>query len=451
MSATAATPSGTARPWWRATLWLAFLGPFFYASYGLANWLASLRSDVPAIVFAWERNVPFIAWTIIPYWSINIFYGLSFFVCRTNSELDTHGRRLLTAQIIAVICFILFPLRFSFAQPEADGLSGFLFAALASFDQPFNQAPSLHIALLLMLWVHYARLVPRWALWLLHSWYVLVGVSVLTTFQHHFIDIPTGALLGLVCLWLWPDRLPAPLSIMHWPKDQHRRVLAARYGTGAMAIAALALWIGGTALWLLWPAWSLVMVAANYALFGPAGFQKAPDGRMSLAARIMLAPYLLGVFINSRAWTRPAPAPSDICHGVALGRFPDCATAAKFTTVVDLCAELPRHCEHAQWHAFPMLDLVRPNPRTLAAAADTIDKARSHGPVLVCCALGYSRSAAAVATWLVRFGKYASAKEAIAHIRHARPRIVLDEAAVAAITQAAKLGPIREPRTCVSL
>ena len=156
----------------------------------------------------WENDIPFIGWTIIPYWSINAFYGLSVFVCRTNDELDTIGRRLLTAQVIAVTCFILFPLRFTFAPPETAGVSGFLFATLASFDLPFNQAPSLHIALLVMLWVHYTRIVPRWSLWLLHPWYVLVGGSVLTTYQHHFIDIPTGALLGFMCLWIWPDRRP---------------------------------------------------------------------------------------------------------------------------------------------------------------------------------------------------------------------------------------------------
>ena len=49
----------------------------------------------PSIVFAWERSIPFLDWTIIPYWSINVFYGLSLFVCATRTELDTHARRLL--------------------------------------------------------------------------------------------------------------------------------------------------------------------------------------------------------------------------------------------------------------------------------------------------------------------------------------------------------------------
>ena len=32
-----------------------------------------------------------------------------------------------------------------------------MFDALAGFDKPFNQAPSLHIALLVILWELYAR------------------------------------------------------------------------------------------------------------------------------------------------------------------------------------------------------------------------------------------------------------------------------------------------------
>lgn len=68
-----ALPEG--RPWRRALLWLAFLGPFFFISYGGSNWLASQRTDVGAIVFAWERHIPFVAWTIVPYWLIDRNYS----------------------------------------------------------------------------------------------------------------------------------------------------------------------------------------------------------------------------------------------------------------------------------------------------------------------------------------------------------------------------------------
>jgi len=177
---TAAVSPSPPRPWGRAALWLAFLGPFFFATYGLATWFTALRPEVPAIVFAWEHAIPFLPWTIVPYWTIDLFYALSLFVCASRSELDTHAKRLLTAQVIAIASFLLFPLRFTFDRPETGGVFGDLFRVLAAFDQPFNQAPSLHIA--------------------------LIGVSVLTTWQHHFIDLPTGALLGFFCLWLWEDR-----------------------------------------------------------------------------------------------------------------------------------------------------------------------------------------------------------------------------------------------------
>jgi protein-tyrosine phosphatase/membrane-associated phospholipid phosphatase len=431
--------AASTRPWRRAVLWLAVLGPFFYVTYGGANWLASLRSNVPSIVFAWERAIPFLDWTIIPYWSINAFYALSVFVCATRDELDTHGRRLLTAQIAAVICFLLFPLRFDFTQPQTHGIAGFLFTALTSFDKPFNQAPSLHIALLVILWVLYARHLPRWALWLLHPWFLLVGVSVLTTYQHHFIDIPTGALLGFLCIWLWPDRRPSPLALAHVTHDRRRLLLAGRYAAGAALIGALAFAIGGAGLWLLWPAVSLLLVAASYACFGADGFQKGPDGRMTLAARVLLAPYLIGAFLNSRAWTRRAPLPVPIADGVALGRLPGRADKAEFATVVDLCAELPGGDAHAAWRAYPTLDLVAPQPTLLRAAAAAIAEARR--PVLVCCALGYSRSAAALATWLVAARHAESATAAVAQIRRARPRVVLDDAALAAMARATEPAP----------
>jgi hypothetical protein len=124
------------RPWKRAIGWLLFLGPFFFLSYGFANWLASLRASVPVAAFEWERAIPFHAWTIVPYWSIDAFYALSLFVCATRTELDTHAKRLLTAQLVAIACFIAFPLRFSFERPAAEGISGAMFNVLAGFDLP---------------------------------------------------------------------------------------------------------------------------------------------------------------------------------------------------------------------------------------------------------------------------------------------------------------------------
>src|SRR5688500_7624212 len=193
------------RPWRRATAWLIFLGPFFFATYGFANWLASRRDSVGVIVYSWERSIPFLPWTIVPYWSIDLLYAISLFICTTRREVDRHGQRLLFVQLASIAFFIAFPLRFSFDRPHADGVFGALFAALGAFDKPFNQAPSLHIGLLIVIWARFAAHVSsRWR-WLLHGWMILIGVSILTTYQHHFIDLPTGVAVGLLAMWLLPD------------------------------------------------------------------------------------------------------------------------------------------------------------------------------------------------------------------------------------------------------
>jgi membrane-associated phospholipid phosphatase len=422
--------------WRRGLAWLACLGPLFYLSYGFANYLASTRTGVPSIVFDWERGIPFLAWTILPYWTINGFYAASMLVHRNKADVDRQGRRLLTAQIVAVSCFVLFPLKYAFARPETSGWPGAMFDALTSFDKPFNQAPSLHIALLLILWDLYAPKTPRRWRWLLHAWFALIGVSVLTTYQHHFIDIPTGLLLGALCLWCWPAQGGSPLFA--WQRDRSARhwQLAARYALGALACIALA-FLGGAWLWALWPATSLLLVALAYAGLDVAVFGKRSDGRIPLGPRLLLAPYLLGARLNQWAWTRRLGASVLVVDGVSLGRVPRWDEAANaHEALVDLSAELDSSGEPAL-HVVPCLDLVPPSAPQLRAASEAIEAASRGGKVRVACALGFSRSASALLTWWLRSGRVQGMAEAERKLRELQPRLVLGDAHRDAIQRAA--------------
>ena len=109
--------------WGRSLAWLALLAPFFFLSYGWSNQLAASRGVFDSVVFDWERHIPFLPWTIVPYWSIDLLYGLSFLMCRTRLEVDRHALRLLTAQLLSVAFFVLYPLRFTFHRPVADGVA----------------------------------------------------------------------------------------------------------------------------------------------------------------------------------------------------------------------------------------------------------------------------------------------------------------------------------------
>ena len=72
-----------------------------------------------------------------------------------------------------------------------------------------------------------------------------------------------------------------------------------------------------------------------------------------------------------------------------------------------------------------MMDLLVPTRDQLEAAVNAIQDLERERPTLVCCALGYSRSAAAVAAWLVASGRAASVDESIDRIKAQRPQIVL--------------------------
>jgi protein-tyrosine phosphatase/membrane-associated phospholipid phosphatase len=419
---TAAT--GTDRPWRRGLLWLAFLGPFFFVSYGFANSYAAQQPDVGSVVFGWERQIPFLAWTIVPYWSIDFFYAASLLVARSRAEVDGHAKRLLFASVVSVICFLAFPLKYTFERPETGGLFGWMFDVLLGFDKPFNQAPSLHISLLVILWTFYARRMDGLWLWLLRTWAILIGLSVLTTYQHHFIDIPTGVLVGALAVMLFPLEPRAGVR----QRDTKRWRLAGAYGVGSGVLAAVAAAFGGTWLWLFWPASALAAVAAIYA-YGDASLFRAAQGRMEEAVAVWLAPYRLAAWINSRWWTRRRPAPSEVVPGLWLSRVPSSRElSAAPAALVDCCPELSIDAHGRAIYPVPMLDLLVPEIAQIEAGVAAVARARRAGSTLVFCALGYSRSATIVIAYLVASGTVATLEQAIAVARNARPELVLSPA-----------------------
>jgi hypothetical protein len=178
----------------------------FAGAYWLSNKLTSLRDDVGSGVFSWEHLIPFVPWTIVPYLSILVFFLMSFFVGGDRKELQRHVIRVILVLVISLACYALFPLRFTFERPPVDGPFGPFYALLETFDLPYNRAPSLHISVLVLLW---SRLAPHLSALqgiCLKAWFCLIAGSVLTTYQHHVIDIPGGILVGAAAVFLTTSR-----------------------------------------------------------------------------------------------------------------------------------------------------------------------------------------------------------------------------------------------------
>ena len=451
--------------WKWGLLCLVFLAPFFFLSYGFANQYASQLANVPVIVFEWEKLIPLWPWTIVPYWSIDLFYGLSLILCWNKFELRQHVLRLFTAQIISISCFLLFPLRFSFERPELSGFFGLWFDVLMGFDKPFNQAPSLHIVLLIILWDFFRRHSQGWTRKFVDFWSLLIGLSVLTTWQHHFIDIPTGILVGALCLWLFPMAHKSPFK-----KDQYQKLtpkhlkLGLYYLIPSLALSTIAFYFKGAFLWFIYPAVSLLLVSLSYFFARPHFFQKQSNGTLSHASLILYAPYLIFAWVNSRIWTKKHSEDSKIVVldnlEIYLGRIPDHDSSLHYQGLFDCCAELPiAHENHSlktlksNYQQYLSLDLIPVQANQLAQAVSQFDllfadlqSAKEHllddasnishhqksnladPKLLIFCALGYSRSSAILCAWLLKNKHVDSVQHALEMIQTARPWIVINDA-----------------------
>ncbi|WP_182417638.1 phosphatase PAP2/dual specificity phosphatase family protein [Bartonella sp. HY038] len=381
--------------------WLLFLAPFFYISYGFANLIADNYLGIGEIYYQWEKAIPFLAWTIIPYWCLNIFYGLSLFIQKNKGGVSRLAGRYLTAQLIAVACFILFPLKISFIKPETVGLFGQLFDHLAAFDKPYNQAPSLHIALLTIVWdLWRKRLTGIWlVLW--HIFCALIAISVLTTYQHHFIDIPTGFLLGVFCLWLFPEKGALPFSNFKRIDNLRQKNIALIYFGLSLICGNIAYWLfaDGWGLLALWPMVCFALLGYGYVGAGVKVFQKSQDGNVSFASLVIFAPFRLCALINSRLWTRNIAPYNEIAGNIYLGRFPSFKQVKRFSKIIDLTGEFQKPMGAKHWYSFPMLDLVEPDIKIASKAVAAIGD-NPQEPVLVCCALGMQRSAVVLGKYL---------------------------------------------------
>lgn len=156
--------------------------------------------------FEWERTIPFVPFFILPYMSIDLFFIGAPFLCRTERELSVLAKRIATAIVIAGICFLLFPLRFAFPRPHADGWLGALFDWFRGMDAPYNLLPSLHAALMLILLPVYFRRTRGFVRVAIIIWFILIALSPVLTYQHHLIDIVGGCVLAAVCFSLFRNR-----------------------------------------------------------------------------------------------------------------------------------------------------------------------------------------------------------------------------------------------------
>jgi len=412
----------------------AELSVLFLIVYSGCTWITGQRSHVGSFYFQWERAIPFVPFMILPYMSIDLFFIAAPFFCRTNEELRTFSRRIVAAILIAGLCFLLFPLRFAFPRPHAGGWLGAIFDWFRGMDSPFNLLPSLHAALLLLLADVYARNL-RGVSWLAAmAWFFLIALSPLLTYQHHLIDIVGGFVLAGYCFYLFRE----PSFAL--PVVVNRRI-GSYYAAGAVIVLLMGAIFWPWGVLLLWPAIAFAIVAIAYFGAGPVVFHKT-RGTLPWSTRFVLAPSLLGQYLSLlyyRSQCRPwDEVPSQIWIGGKLGsRCANEALCSGVSAVLDLCAEFSeaKPFRKVNYRNIPVLDLTAPTQAQLVEMSEFIANHRRNGIVYVHCKIGYSRSAAAVAAYLIMSGKVKTAEEAFALIRRVRPSVVIRPEVISALSE----------------
>jgi protein-tyrosine phosphatase len=422
------------------------LSILFLVVYGGCIWITAQRSDIGSLYLEWERQIPFVPFFILPYMSIDLFFVAAPFLCRTDRELKIFSKRVTAAMLTAGVCFLLFPLRFAFPRPEASGWIGALFDWFRSMDAPYNLLPSLHAALCLVLADLYARNLRGVLRVAVLTWFVLIGVSPLLTYQHHVIDIAGGFILAGYCLYLFRD------SSAPFPVVPNRRI-GSYYLIGAIILVAADLVSWPWSALLLWPATSLCLVASAYFGRGPIVFHKT-NGRLPWSTRLVLGPCLAGQYLSLLHYRRKSRSWDKVTPRVWIGGKLSLSEARRavqsgVTSVLDLTAEFgeTEAFRRVLYRNIPILDLTAPTPEQLEEMGEFITEQSRYGVVYVHCKIGYSRSAAAIAAYLIMSGEARGANEAFDMLRRARPSIVIRPEVVRALAEFERLhGRILSPR-----
>ena len=183
------------------TIWVILV--VIICSYFIFNHIALSSAPHPNVAMDWEKNIPFIEIFILPYQSLYFNLLALFVLLNERLMLWRFFLRMLFILIISYGFFLFMPLEYTLPRPDIQGnwFIHWLFIMIDKNDLPYNQLPSLHVSSAVVYWYSLrSYLQNRYLKNMLFIWFVLIVLSTLFTYQHHFLDVVAGLFLGLVAV-----------------------------------------------------------------------------------------------------------------------------------------------------------------------------------------------------------------------------------------------------------
>ena len=198
---------------------------------------------------------------------------------------------------------------------------------------------------------------------------------------------------------------------------------------------------------LIWPALALAAMALAYRGPGAGVFGKV-EGRVPVSSRLLLLPYYVGAWASFRCYTRNGTPFVEVTPGVLIGRKLREAEAKGLiengvAAVLDLTAEYSetpafRGAAGMAYRNVPVLDLTAPTVDQLEEGVAFVRAHVGRGKVYVHCALGFSRSAAVVAAYLMSVETELMESQAIDRIKSCRGGAVMKDDVVRVLREYAR-------------
>ncbi len=187
------------------------------ALFAIASFLYYVTNHHPIFpprelpMFAIDRAIPFLPWTVLIYVSEYFFFTAVYLVVKDPENINKYLYSFFSTQLFSCLIFFFWPTIFPrdlYPIPADTGpIVNFVFHTLRAGDAATNCFPSLHVSTVyLSAYIFMDEQREKFPFFF--AWATLIAFSTLPTKQHYVVDITAGWALSVVAFLVFHRWMP---------------------------------------------------------------------------------------------------------------------------------------------------------------------------------------------------------------------------------------------------